>query len=113
MNAAEWAQVSGNGYVHPGGTAQGTSGGTQRYTIAALTLPLSGAVSIIIHVDSAAAAFTTTIPNQGNTAFGPIDLGNLAAGARIYVAVGSHGPEGRNTLNGDSARLGFQIQQTR
>lgn len=134
-NAAEWAQVSGNGYVHPGtGTAQGASGGIQRYTIAAFTLPLSGAVSIIngslrdddlfvappndginllIHVDSAAAAFTRTIPNQGSTTFGPIDLGNLAAGARIYVAVGSHGPEGRNTSSGDSARLSFQIQQTR
>ena len=137
VGPGRFVQVCCNGRVNPGagmgpgGLADGQDT-IERYVITAFTLSSSGPISIIngslddaqlsipgvqsdgvnlmIHVNANPAIFTTSIGNDANTVFGPVNLGNLSAGDTIYVAVGANGPEGVNNDFLDGTLLQYQIK---
>jgi hypothetical protein len=112
---------------HPGrGFSMPTSGGIERYAIAAFTIPTSGNVSIVnslltnadtssdgLHLrvyagNSATAAYEGyTLPGLDSSLGFDTSLGYLAAGEKIYVGIGGNGDEFYDTF-----RLRYTIDVT-
>lgn len=103
---------------HPGGGASQDSLGIERFIIAAYTLSVSGDTSITnslltnsdvstdglnlrvyVNAESSPRLSTSTAAGQGQTATFDVTLGALSAGDTIYVAIGSHLEDFRDTFS--------------